>query len=279
MKLQFLRRVKMKSLLKKSFACLLLLLLGAFLGIYLQRNDSIKIYINSLLEEGILSYARSTDFNDVGNSKVNLLEVRSIELSRDSDTYDTEIDSKYILRKREFNQARAAIILIDIWDTSKEPNDGFKERHESFVLNKIVPLINLARKHKIQVIHSPHSYPISKHVLIEPQDIVLEVDNLPFQMQSLYLHNLLKERGISTLLYAGNSTHKCLFDRPDGIYGMRKLMDDFILVRDATMAFEYHTTLEGELVKNVFTNYIEESYGTSTTINDLNMSLSSPESP
>jgi len=26
-------------------------------------------------------------------------------------------------------------------------------------------------------------------------------------------------------------------------------MDDFILVRDATMAFEYHTTLEGELVK------------------------------
>ena len=207
----------MKSLLKKSFACLLLLLLGAFLGIYLQRNDSIKIYINSLLEEGILSYARSTDFNDVENSKVNLLEVSSIELSRDSDTYDTEIDSKYILRKREFNQARAAIILIDIWDTSKEPNDGFKERHESFVSNKIVPLINLARKHKIQVIHSLRSSPISKHVLIEPQDIVLEVDNLPFQMQSLYLHNLLKERGISTLLYARNSTHKCLFDRPDGI--------------------------------------------------------------
>lgn len=200
----------LESLLKFS----LVLFIGFIVGVFAQRNDSLKIYTNSLLEEEILSYARSTDFNDVENSKINLLEVRSIELSRDKDAYDTEIDSKYILRKREFNQARAAIILIDIWDTSKDANDRFKERHESFVLNKILPLISLARKHKIQVIHSPHSSPISKHVLIEPQDIVLEVDNLPSQMQSLYLHNLLKERGISTLLYAGNSTHKCLFDRP-----------------------------------------------------------------
>jgi len=278
MKFKLLKSDKIKFLLKKASIHSIVLLLGVSIGIYLQRNDSVKIYLNSYLEELILFSIGNAETEKKINLDFSFLKVRKLELSRNQDIFDTEYDSKYVLEEKRFYPKQSALILVDIWDTSNEPNDGFRKRHESFVLNKIVPLINLARKLNIQIIHSPHGSAISTHVKVLPEDILLEVDNLPFQMQSLYLYNQLHKRGITTLLYSGNSTHKCLFDRPDGIYAMRKLLNDFILVRDATMAFEYHSTIKGELMTTVFTNYIEESYGVSTTIDDINMSSTSPGS-
>jgi hypothetical protein len=54
MKFKLLKSDKIKFLLKKASIHSIVLLLGVSIGIYLQRNDSVKIYLNSYLEELIL---------------------------------------------------------------------------------------------------------------------------------------------------------------------------------------------------------------------------------
>ena len=106
-----------------------------------------------MIDELAFHYKKSTTTNISKNSGSLILNIRKLELSRNKSEYDTEHDSKYILKKRKLYPKRTA--LIDIWDTEKA-NDGFKERHNRFVLNKIIPLIKLARKLGVQIVHSPH---------------------------------------------------------------------------------------------------------------------------
>ena len=188
-------------------------------------------------------------------------------------SYDTEYDGYYEQVYRNINPNKTALILMDIWDTSKEANDGWAKRHDTFVKESIVPLVKFARKNNILVIHASHDYKISDRIKVIEGEKILSVGKWPRKLQTLYLYWYLMSNDIEHLIYAGNSTHKCVFFRPDGVYEMSKLLDDIIVIRDATIAFEYHETREGEWAKNVFINLIEDQYGSSTTLEDLQNAL------
>jgi len=52
---------------------------------------------------------------------------------------------------------------------------------------------------------------------------------------------------------------------------MRKFGFDIVVVRDCTAAFEYGPTAKGEWCKRVTIHLIEEDYGSSTTLSDLDL--------
>jgi hypothetical protein len=269
---------------KKILVFSVVLFLGIIVGVLLQRSDSTKIYLQSVLQNVIVepyvwfSELFDDDENNDGKGLVSL-KTRKLDLSRNQQEHDTEKDSRFRYVQHQLVPQQTALVLIDVWDTTDEPNDGFADRHDAYVRDRIVPLINFARSKGIKVIHSPHSYKISERIKVLDEDIVFDNIHLPEQIQSLYFYRMLKKLNIKTVLYAGNSTHKCLFLRPDGIYGMRKLIDDMILVRDATIAFEYANTVEGEWTKNVFIHFIEDSFGSTTTLPDLIEAFSVRDAP
>ena len=206
-------------------------------------------------------------------SKEVKLKTRKINLSRDQRQIVSEKDSYEKTIIRNIDPTKTALLLMDVWDTTDEPNVGWARRHDEYVEAKILPLINLMRKNKGKIIHANHGFKISPRITPLENEMILSIQKLPERVQTLYLYGYLKKNRINTLLYAGNSTHKCLFFRPDGIYAMSTLFKDLILVRDCTLAFEYLDTLQGEWSKVVFTHLIEEQYGTSTTLSDLEIAF------
>jgi nicotinamidase-related amidase len=79
------------------------------------------------------------------------------------------------------------------------------------------------------------------------------------------LHELLKDRGILHLVYAGFATNWCVTGRDYGVISMNARGYNIILVRDATAGIEFHDTIEAETATQIAIREIETKYGWSTT--------------
>lgn len=198
------------------------------------------------------------------------LKTRKIVLSRDANAFDSEQDSKYVHKFINVKPSETALLLIDVWDMANEPNDGWSERATRHTKNQIVPLITLARKKGIKIFHAYHGAKCSSEIVPQDNEIMIGYNRLPRFLKTVYFTSLLWKNNIKTLLVAGYSTHKCIFFRPVGIYELSKVFSNIILVRDATLAFDY---TDREESKFVFTSLIEEEYGCSTTLDDLKLAF------
>jgi nicotinamidase-related amidase len=84
------------------------------------------------------------------------------------------------------------------------------------------------------------------------------------------LHDLLRERGILHLVYAGFATNWCVIGRDYGVIAMNGRGYNIVLVRDATDGVEFHDTVderneEQGTATQIAVREIETKYGWSTT--------------
>lgn len=79
------------------------------------------------------------------------------------------------------------------------------------------------------------------------------------------LHELLRSRQITHLLYAGFATNWCVIGRDYGIIAMNGRGYNIVLVRDATDGVEFHDTVEAGTATQIAIREIETKYGWSTT--------------
>ena len=79
------------------------------------------------------------------------------------------------------------------------------------------------------------------------------------------LHELLTERRILHLFYAGFATNWCVIGRDYGIIAMNERGYDIILVRDATTGVEFHDTVDALTATGIAVREIETKYAWSTT--------------
>lgn len=79
------------------------------------------------------------------------------------------------------------------------------------------------------------------------------------------MHELLAERRILHLLYAGFATNWCVIGRDYGIHAMNTLGYNIILVRDATTGIEFHDTADSQMATEIAIREIETKNGWSTT--------------
>jgi nicotinamidase-related amidase len=147
---------------------------------------------------------------------------------------------------------KTALMVIDLWDGVNFLEDIIKY--------KINPLLALARKNKITVIHavsdSPPNYKAHHDLSIEPEDIFI----YGYDLADGYLYR----QGIDTLLYVGFDALLCVLDKPNGIFNILSRNPNFktILIRDAVIS-------ENEEMKITAINLVESQLGCSLTTEDL----------
>ncbi|MFC1669391.1 hypothetical protein ACFL20_03310, partial [Spirochaetota bacterium] len=164
-----------------------------------------------------------------------------------------ETSSYYSYPNLTINLNKTALVLIDIWDNEPRINELIKYR--------LVPLLKLARKKNITIIHAP-SQNFNIHPLCRPMPGEIVVNGYK------NIDNELKLREINTILYAGFDTYKCVLDKPMGIFSTkeRNPQINLLLIRDCT--------LSGNVIsQTVATNMIEKHFGHSTSLENLYYAL------
>jgi len=198
-----------------------------------------------------------------------LLNTRRFNLEWEAKKSDTEKDSPYVYAHRELDLNRTALILIDVWET--DPNDGSSQRGTIHRQTKIVPLLALARKHNMIIMHAPNGRAIAEDSKPLPGEIVIASQGV--LGDTLQLDLFLKTHNITTLLYAGYASNLCVLTRPTGIIKMSERGYNIVLIRDATLAFETPESSEGEWANVMAITMVEQLWGESTTIDDLRSAL------
>ena len=208
----------------------------------------------------------------IAGKRTIMLKTRKFKAAGNPDMYDTERDSTYEYTTRRLDLRGIALILIDVW--SYHPNDGWMQRANNHRKLKIVPLLELVRKHNMIIIHAPHNHRPKVKIAedCKPLPGELVIDSPPYTTK---LDQYLKERNIEVLLYAGYASNWCVLHRPTGIIKMGQLGYDIILIRDCTIAFETPETLDGEWANKVTINIVEYQWGATTTLEDLKAALES----
>ncbi len=83
------------------------------------------------------------------------------------------------------------------------------------------------------------------------------------------LHELMEERGILHLLYAGFATNWCVLGRDYGIRSMSRYGYNIILLRDATTGVEFPDTYENLFTTEIAIREVEQQYGFSASNADF----------
>jgi nicotinamidase-related amidase len=193
------------------------------------------------------------------------LNTRKFSPSLKEETYDTERDSSYKFNQRLLDLDKTALIIMDAW--AYHPNDGWLKRAQENMKTKLRPLLDLARYHNMIIIHTPNEGEIAE--IARPVQGEYIVDSMNQINDITELDDYLKAHNITTLLYAGYASNHCLLSRPTGIIRMHQLGYDIILVRDCTIAFEMPETLDSETANLVAINLVENLWGETTTLEDL----------
>lgn len=192
----------------------------------------------------ILSILLFSCFDNLDSEKI---EVNSTRLVK-SNT-GTEESSYYQSFTKKIDLTRTALVLIDTWDDTPLLEDLIKY--------KLVPLLKLARKKKMTIVHCPSQRP-NIHQDIDPQPgelVILGYKDFDHE---------LKLRGIDTLIYAGFDTLLCVIDKPCGVFSTKLRHNDFkrFILSDCVLSSQKEKKMVG-------LDIIEKQFAYSLTLEEL----------
>lgn len=250
------------KLIIRTLILVIIFLIGIFAGIGLQIKEMPVKILNKL------SYMLSDNIKAINDTSTIYLKVRTFKPATNPKKFDTEKDATYQYEFKKIDLSESAIILMDVWES--HPNDGLTNRIRKNINEKIIPLIETARRKDITLIHAPHQRKIANSIILSEEDIHL--DKLLIYSTKAF-SEFLNKKNINTLFYAGYSSNWCLMHRPEGIIAMNKLGYDTYLIRDCTIALESPNTLKGEWANKVIINTCEHQFGGSVLLKDIKTSL------
>lgn len=245
----------------------IIFLLGCFFGVIVQFYHfpgKVLQVLNTHVEEQV-------EEQQTSSPRPITLRVRKFVWSENPDIYDTEMDSTYAYQEQSLDMTRTALVLIDVWESHE--NDGWLERAKMHCASKIVPLVQLAHETGLKIIHAPHRREIAHNVDVWEND--LHLDRAGIRGTDAF-DRFLKKHNIDTLIYAGYVSNMCVLHRPIGMIRMRLKGYRTMLLRDCTIAFELPETLDSEFANLVTINMVENYWGGSTTLSDLELALNNP---
>lgn len=199
------------------------------------------------------------------------LRVRTIQYSFDGNQ-DSERDATDESLVLNLKVSETALVLIDVW--AWHPIEGWQERAEVKIRDKLYPLLQEARKAGILVIHASHGNPVHPWATPLEGEMVLED-----QYDAYQVFEELRNRGIKTLIYAGYATNMCVLVRPIGMIQAKGQNFNVILVRDATIAVETPESLDGEWAHKMAVRFVELNFGYTTTVEDFRIAVIKAQLP
>ena len=206
----------------------------------------------------------SSSGESVDIDRVLTMTVRSIAIAADQVEYDTEADTTYRYEMISFKPEEAALILMDVWDSSV--NDGFAKRLEQNIVEKLFPAVTYARSVGINIIHSPHltNGKHKIHPLCTPIPGEKVVDGATEQQD---LEDFLISKNIQYVFYVGYASNMCLLMRPTGIPELVHMGFRTVFIRDASLAVEspfFPMGTTHEVMTSVY-----ETYGSSISVDEF----------
>ena len=245
-------------------------LFGFLLGIFIQAHYPNEIFLiqDYTIDEYLRKKNTVSSLHTQNSEQLITLKTRRFKISENDNIFDTERDSTYNYENRKLHLKETALILIDVW--SSHPNDGWMERTREHMKLKMKPLLLLARKYNMTIVHSPHGREIAEEFKPLPNELVINSRN--FINDSTELDKYLKAHNISTLFYAGYASNICILNRPTGIIRMSEQYN-IILIRDCTLAVETPESLDGQWANEIAINIVELNWGETTTLKDLQTAL------
>ena len=205
--------LKRSSKFKLTLVILASMAIGLFVGFLLSYYPGTARFLRNIYDS--LPVVQDVETGE----RIVTLNIRTFRTAGDPDVYDTERDSIYSYETRKLDLNRTALILIDVWQDN--PNEGWMERAKKNMESKIAPLLQLARKHGITVIHAPHDGQIAQLAKPLPDEFAVDSHNL-FD-DTVELDRYLRAHNIKTLIYAGYASNECVLYRPTGIIKMKEL--------------------------------------------------------
>lgn len=106
---------------------------------------------------------------------------------------------------------------------------------------------------------------VSPAIDVQPEEFVIATGQ--------QLHELLEERRILHLLYAGFATNWCVLGRDYGIRSMARYGYNIVLLRDATTGVEFPDTYDDLLTTEISIREVEQQYGFSASNVDFLQSV------
>lgn len=138
------------------------------------------------------------------------------------------------------------------------------------------PLAFRSREGEYRAYHGPRSQPpgiglhwdpiaadltISPDVEVRDEDVVIT--------SGPELHEVLAERNVFHLVYAGFATNWCVLGRDYGIRSMSRYGYNIVFLRDCTAGVEFPDTLDGLFVTEIAVREIEQQFGFSASNEDF----------
>ena len=102
---------------------------------------------------------------------------------------------------------------------------------------------------------------VSPAIDVKPEDFVVATGQ--------QLHELMEERGILHLLFAGFATNWCVLGRDYGIRSMARYGYNIVLFRDATTGVEFPDTYDNLFTTEIAVREVEQQYGFSASNADF----------
>ncbi len=204
------------------------------------------------------------------------LSIQRYPMSSDETSQVSEPGHRESQKHLSLNLSQTALLLVDIWKMHEEhPDDGWLDKKHANITHKIVPLLAVARHHRLKIIHLPHRQEIADEATPLPGELVCNPKEPDDSQQELLAW--LQEHQVTTLLYAGYTSNLCVLYRPVGILAMRALGHQTILIRECTLAFvPKNSTPQDEYAR---LKQVEPLWGITTTLNDVQHALQRSETP
>lgn len=178
------------------------------------------------------------------------LVVNDIDEAVNPDKFDTESDNRYVQRVFTVDPRKSALILIDVW--ASHPNDGWLARANRNIQEYLGPAVDAARRAGMTIIHAPTNQRINPRIGVLSGEFIIDSQN-PIDDGAEVL-TILRARGIKTVFYAGYATNACMVGKGASLMHVFFKAPDlqYVLLQDATIAFEMPDTLEHETTKKAF---------------------------
>lgn len=165
----------------------------------------------------------------------------------------TEANPSVAIVTHQFQPSKTGLVIIDAWQS--HPNEGFAQRLHNNIIAKAAPCINHARALGCNIIHAPSGQPIHSAIGVQAGESLLSngpITTWPYGGDTDELQSIITTRGLDTLIYIGYAINICHAFKPAGTYPMFYRLQSiahpmrFLVVRDATIAYESPDSLAGE---------------------------------
>jgi nicotinamidase-related amidase len=239
---------------------------GIVAGYYFHKSNIFSLVVRKMADESrAFTTGRHVTINVRGLKPSDRIESRS------------NSDLEYYFSQERINISRTALILLDTWEA--HDNNTYERRMRLNVEEKIRPLLMSARENGILVVYAPSGEKISKAIYPLSNEYIFETEfnydiyGNQYDLIAEEFSDYLRQKGITTLIYAGYATNVCLLLKATGVVPMARKGFKIYVVSDATVAMEGPETIEGEWSRVATINTIELQFARSFTVDSFLSSL------